>query len=74
MKNQLRKAIRTDTSWFRFLHSAVDAISNARLSAKRMAALDAGVFDTSSIAPHEGLHRIADPRYKEWCTTRRREM
>jgi hypothetical protein len=66
VKGERRKVIRTDSPWFRFLHSTVDTISNALLGGKRMATLDAGVFDTGSIGPHEGIHRIANPRYKEW--------
>lgn len=66
MNDEPRKTVRTDTPWFTFLHATIDAVSNARLGAKRMSALDAGIFRTGSIAPHEGLHRIADPRYKEW--------
>jgi hypothetical protein len=66
MDTELKKTVRTDTPWFKFLHSIIDAVSNARLGAKRMSTLDAGIFRTGSIAPHEGLHRISDPRYKEW--------
>jgi hypothetical protein len=66
MNDELKKTVRTDTPWFKLLHSTIDAVSNARLSAKRLSTLDAGIFRTGSIAPHEGLHRIADPRYKEW--------
>jgi hypothetical protein len=66
MSIEPRRAVRTDTRWFRFLNAAIDAASAAGLGAHRMAALDAGFFDARRVAPHEGLHRRADPRYKEW--------
>jgi hypothetical protein len=66
MNDKRKKEIRIDTPWFRFLNSALDAASNALLSSKRMTSLDAAIFDTRNIAIHEGLHRIVDPRYKEW--------
>ena len=51
---------------YRILNGLLDAASQFVHGNKASARLERTIFLVDDISPHEGLHRLPDPRYKEW--------
>jgi hypothetical protein len=61
-----RMTVNVERFRYRVMNGILDAASHAAHGERAAARLEQTIFCVDDITPHEGLHRLPDPRYKEW--------